>query len=28
MNFILGSLHQDDPQRVRRKMIAIATTVA
>jgi len=28
MNFILGSQHKDDPQRVRRKMVAIATTVA
>jgi len=28
MNFILGSRHEDDPQRVRRKMVAIATKVA
>jgi len=28
INFILGSRHEDDPQRVRRKMVAIATTVA
>jgi len=28
INFILGSQHEDDPQRVRREMLAIATTVA
>jgi len=28
MNLILGSQLEDDPQRVRRKMVAIATTVA
>jgi len=28
MNLILGSQHEDDHQRVRRKMVAIATTVA
>jgi len=28
MNFIPGSQHEDDPQRVRCKMVAIATTVA
>jgi len=28
MNFILESQHEDFPKRVRRKMVAIATTVA
>jgi len=28
MNFILGSQHEEDPQQVEHKMVAMATTVA
>jgi len=28
INFVLGGYHEEDLQRVRRKMVAIATPVA